>query len=94
MADTGPQQVMVTLTERALVHRLLSIIDADPVVQHRLEVALSQALQAEPRAYRVQSWAANWQPDFLVLRFQFDCYPQREFFPNLTRLMGTLHGTL
>jgi hypothetical protein len=94
MQDDAIHKVTVNLTDRRLVYRLMQVLDQDPALHRVLHEAISRGLQEGDRQYVTHQWSANWQPDFLVLNFQFDLYPQREFFPNLTKIMQAVHETL
>ena len=87
------QPIPVTITDRHLIKRLMVILEQDPAFLSDLQGVLTQALQKTPRPYQDRYWSAKWQPDALVLRYQFDLHPQREYFPHLNHLLETIHGT-
>jgi hypothetical protein len=93
MDASANQPIPVTITDRRLINRLMALLDQDPAFMSDLQGVLTQALPKTPSAYQNRYWSAKWQPDTLVLRYQFDLHPQRDYFPHLNQLLETIHGT-
>ena len=90
MDDQLPQHLDIHLRDRQLKYRLMAIIDQDPDLNRLLQDQVGRVMAERKRRYPTHQWAAKWQVDYLVLNFHFDLYPQRELFPNLTRLARLL----